>query len=73
MFVLAVKPASPLTALQLRHLEKGLVDGVQSQKAGRGDMFTAVLDKNLSEWHFITKSTLVGDRYGRRGGKIKQE
>lgn len=32
-------------------------------------MFTAVLDKNLSQWHFITKSTLLGGSIRKERGK----
>lgn len=50
---------------------KGLVEVLQRPKAGRPDMFTAVLDKPFqNEFHHISSQSLhfVLDRYGGRVG-----
>lgn len=47
MFLLAVKLAQPALNSPLVDIYKDLVEALQNQKASRGDMFTAVLDKGF--------------------------
>lgn len=70
MFLLAVKPALPLTALQLRHLQRPCWGPTEPEGQKRWHVYSC-LGQSLSKWHFITKSRLLVDRYGGREGKKK--
>lgn len=69
MFLSAVK-ALPLTALQLRHLQRPCWGPTEPEGRQRWHVYSC-LGQSLSEWHFITKSRLQVDRYGGREEKSK--
>lgn len=71
MFLLAVKVALPLTSLQLRHLQRPCW-GPAEPEGRRGWHVYSCLGQSLSEWHFITKSRLLVDRYGGERGERKK-